>query len=98
LQTTRTGGVPVLVASFWKDASVTAGLEDFGYTEIAGQTDRVFIYRGSDTLYASTGPRLRDLPQPLLLRAALPISAGAIAMLCGVIFIARRKRVGGRAV
>jgi hypothetical protein len=98
LQTTRAGGVPVLVASYWKDASVTAGLGDFGYTQIAGQTDRVFMFRGSDALYASTGPRLRDLPQPLLLRAALPISGGAIAMLCGVIFIARRKRVGGRAV
>lgn len=98
LEATRTAGVPVLVASYWKDPSVTGGLGDIGYAQIAAQTDRVFMFRGSETLYASTGPRVRDLPQPLLLRAALPISVGAIVIFCGVIFIARRKRVGGRAV
>ncbi len=98
LETTRVGDAPVLVASYWKDLDATSGLGDLGYATIADQTDRVFMFRGSDALYASTAPRVRDLPQPILLRAALPITAGVVVLFSGVLFLARRKRTGGRAV
>lgn len=97
LETTRSGDTPVLVASYWKDLDAASGLGDLGYATIADQTDRAFLFRGRQLLYASTGPHVRDLPQEPLLRFALPIAIGFVVLLCAVVFAARRKRLGGRA-
>jgi hypothetical protein len=86
-----------LVASYWKDLDAASGLGDLGYATIADQTDRAFLFRGRQLLYASTVPHVRDLPQEPLLRFALPIAIGFVVLLCAVVFAAGRKRLGGRA-
>lgn len=97
LESARVGTTPVLVASYWKDATATSGLSEIGYSTLGSQTDRVFLFRGSTALYASTAPVRREFSQPLLVRAGLPIYAGCIGLLGVVVLVARRKRQGGKA-
>lgn len=96
LETARIGTTPTLVASYYRDLAAIQGLDQFSFTTLGDQSDRIFIFRGSQALYASTAPRPRDIPQPLLNRAALPITAGVVVLICGVVILARRKRTGGR--
>jgi hypothetical protein len=97
LESARVGNTPVLVASYWKDSAATSDLDRIGYATLGSQTDKLFMFRGSTTLYASTAPMHREFSQPLLLRAAVPIYAGCIGMLGVVVLVARRKRQGGKA-
>jgi hypothetical protein len=97
LESVRIGNTPVLVASYWKDATATSDVDAIGYATLGSQTDRVFMFRGSTTLYASTAPMRREVSQPVLLRAAIPIYAGCFSLLGVVVLVARRKRQGGKA-
>jgi hypothetical protein len=96
LESARIGATQTLIASYWKDPGSVAQLDRFGYETVASQTGRVFMFQGQRELYASTAPRVRVLPEPFLVHAWLPVGAGAIVLLAGVIFIARRQRVGGK--
>ena len=97
LETARVGGVPTLVASYWGNVNVLDGFSKFGFTTIGQQTDRVFMFRGSRGLYASTAPHTRDIPQPLLSRVALPIGGAIISLILFILMISRRKRRPGSA-
>jgi hypothetical protein len=96
LQTARVDDTPTLVASYWKDSAATTGLDQFGFPTLADQTDRVFMFQGQNALYATTAPRVRDIPRPFLLRAAYPIGGAIVALLSLIVVLARRKRSGGK--
>jgi|GEM_PF-4998926 hypothetical protein len=97
LESARIGNTPVLVASYWKDATAISDVDAIGYATLSSQTNRVFMFRGSTALYASTAPMRREVSQPVLLSAAVPIYAGCIGLLGAVVLVARRKRQGGKA-
>jgi len=95
LETARVGGTQTLVASYWKDARPTGGLAGIGFDALGAQTGRAFMYRGEEDIYASTAPRPRDVSQPFLVRAVVPVAVLVVGVLVLVIALARRKRSGG---
>jgi Bacterial cellulose synthase subunit len=95
LQTARIDGTQTLVASYWKDDAPTAGFADFGFETLAAQTGRAFVFRDGQDIYASTAPRKREVSQPFVARAGIPIGGAVVLLLVLVIVLARRKRTGG---
>jgi hypothetical protein len=95
LQTARIDGTQTLVASYWKNDAPTVGFPDLGFETLATQTGRAFVFRDGHDLYASTAPRKREVSQPFVARAGIPIAGAVGLLLFLVIMLARRKRTGG---
>lgn len=86
--------MPVLVATYWKDAAATRGLDQIAPAELAAQTDDIFLFDQEMATYSSTTPHPHAIAKLDPIRQAMVPIIGLflIALLALIAFAARRAR------
>jgi hypothetical protein len=91
LQTTRSGGTPTLIATYWKNPAVLGGIANLNPDDLAAQTDNVLVFNAREATY-SDEQRMpvqaeRSYPIPLWLIVTLFV----LLLIVVAVFAARRK-------
>jgi hypothetical protein len=92
LETALPGGVPTLIATYWKDPAVLGGIANLQPDDLAAQSDNLFIFNASQATYDN-----RD-EKPAAPRDAFALSIPEIIgifalVLLGVVVVAVRRKV-----
>jgi hypothetical protein len=92
LETALPAGVPTLIATYWKDPGMLAGIARVQPDDLSAQTDNVYVFNAREATYSETAQKPRSHGD-MFGNSLIWIIAASVLLLLVIVFLASRRKV-----